>query len=231
MIDLQKMKTLSIICIFILSLAACNQQPKQTVSEPQTTTKDTLTTAQAQQLFGTCTTCHGKQAEGNIGMHAPALANQDAWYLEKQLSNFKNGIRGYDQRDTAGRSMATIASSFTDTAMITGVIKYIKTLPTIPVAANIPGNIKAGMSHYNMICGACHGQQAEGIESLHSPKLTGIEGWYLVHQLKNFRAGLRGSHPMDKNGAQMQSMAKTLQDEQAVKDVVSYILSLQQKEL
>lgn len=224
------MKIVPLFCL-LLFVAACNQKPNQSTTNKDISVADTITTAQAQQLFGTCTACHGKHAEGNSELHAPALVNQDAWYLEKQLSNFKNGIRGYDQRDTLGRSMATIAGSLTDTAMITGVIKYIKTLPSVPVSPTIQGDTKAGMSQYNMICGSCHGQQAEGIESLYAPKLTGIESWYLIQQLNNFRSGLRGSHPMDKHGSQMKSMATTLKDEQAVKDVVAYIQLLQQKEL
>lgn len=40
-----------------------------------------------------CVTCHGKLAEGKKGQNAPKLAGQYDWYIEKQLSDMKNGIR------------------------------------------------------------------------------------------------------------------------------------------
>jgi cytochrome c oxidase subunit 2 len=66
---------------------------------------------------------------------------------------------------------------------------------------------------------------------MNAPKLTGIDDWYLERQLLNYRNGIRGSHADDALGLQMQSMAKTLKDEQAVKDIVAYIQSLQEMAL
>jgi cytochrome c oxidase subunit II len=55
---------------------------------------------------------------------------------------------------------------------------------------------------------------------------VGLQEWYLVKQLIKFRTGLRGKEPQDKFGQQMASIAKTLPDEQSVKDVVAYIMTL-----
>jgi cytochrome c oxidase subunit II len=47
----------------------------------------------------------------------------------------------------------------------------------------------------------------------------------MVTQLKNFRAGVRGSHPQDLHGSQMALMAAILNDDRAINDVVAYINS------
>lgn len=75
-------------------------------------------------------------------------------------------------------------------------------------------------------CMACHGAKAEGNKALNAPKLTGLQGWYLERQLKNFKEGIRGAHPKDVYGAQMRPMAMTLADDKAIEDVVAYIESL-----
>ena len=42
-------------------------------------------------LYSTCAACHGAEAEGNPLLHAPKLAGQGEWYLQRQLTNFKHG--------------------------------------------------------------------------------------------------------------------------------------------
>ena len=52
---------------------------------------------------------------------------------------------------------------------------------------------------------------------------AGMSDWYLVTQLKNFRQGIRGTHPKDMFGPQMASMAAMLADDQAANDLVAYL--------
>lgn len=75
-------------------------------------------------------------------------------------------------------------------------------------------------------CGACHGANGEGMEALNAPRLQGQEEWYLIRQLQNFKAGIRGSNPKDTYGMQMAPMAQTLPTDQAMEDVAAYIKSL-----
>ncbi len=72
-------------------------------------------------------------------------------------------------------------------------------------------------------CAACHGASGEGNKALSAPSLSNQQSWYLERQLVGFRSGLRGSHPDDAFGAQMQAIAKTLPDDAAIKSVVAYI--------
>ena len=53
-----------------------------------------------------------------------------------------------------------------------------------------------------------------------------MSDWYLHRQLKNFQDGIRGAHPRDPNGLQMSLMADTLQNDQAIDDVIAYINTL-----
>ncbi len=50
--------------------------------------------------------------------------------------------------------------------------------------------------------------------------------WYLFRQIENFRAGIRGARPGDQGGALMRPMVLPLTDEQKIKDVIAYIMTL-----
>ena len=56
-----------------------------------------------------------------------------------------------------------------------------------------------------------------------APRLKGMSDWYMARQLKNFREGVRGTHPQDPNGAQMALIAAMLADDAAIGDVIAYI--------
>jgi len=76
------------------------------------------------------------------------------------------------------------------------------------------------------ICVTCHGENGQGNPSLNSPRLTGQGKWYLIRQIKNFKDGIRGTHSKDQYGAQMKPMVVSLTNEQAVRDVATYISTL-----
>jgi hypothetical protein len=65
---------------------------------------------------------------------------------------------------------------------------------------------------------------------MQSPPLAGQSDWYLVTQLDNFRAGVRGAAAEDTQGALMRASAMTLPDDGAVRDVVAYITTLSQSQ-
>ncbi len=87
------------------------------------------------------------------------------------------------------------------------------------------GDIENGSKLFT-VCSACHGKKGGGKAFIHAPRLAGQHDWYLYRQLQNFRADLRGSHPDDANGQLMNAIAKTLPDDQALRDVVGYIATL-----
>lgn len=175
--------------------------------------------------YTVCASCHGQNGEGNEAMNAPRLAGLQTWYVERQLNYYKQGIRGANELDSFGQQMAPMAGMLADDAAIRNVAAYIDSLDTMPGKASANGNIDKGAHHY-VSCGACHGAAAQGNYALSAPRLAGQSDWYLRRQLENFQQGIRGAHKSDSYGHQMVLMAKTLQDEQAVNDLLSYLNSL-----
>ncbi len=54
--------------------------------------------AAGQAAYAVCAACHGQQGEGNLAMNAPRLAGQEAWYVKRQLSAYRDGLRGTARR-------------------------------------------------------------------------------------------------------------------------------------
>jgi cytochrome c oxidase subunit 2 len=156
-------------------------------------------------------------------LHAPKLAGQGDWYLQRQLGYFKHGIRGSNDRDEFGKLMAPMASMLVDDAAIANVSAFIMSLPDTVAPTTVKGNASNGKTLYVSTCAACHGQSGQGVRLMQAPKLKGVNDWYLATQLKNFKQGSRGGHPMDEYGPQMALMASILKDEQAINDLVAYI--------
>ncbi len=182
-----------------------------------------VTAGQAQ--FAICSACHGAQGEGNALLNAPRLAGQSEWYLKRQLNNFKHGLRGSDSADSFGSQMAPMAATLPDEAAIDNVVAYIATLPAVATHTTITGDTSRGEKLFGT-CLSCHGAQGQGIWSMNAPRLNGLDDWYLVRQLGNYKQGVRGAHPADLYGKQMNLMTTVLRDEQSVRDVVSYINTL-----
>lgn len=63
-------------------------------------------------------------------------------------------------------------------------------------------------------CTVCHGVQLMGNEIIKAPRLSGMETWYVMQQLQNFKGGIRGPHRDDPYGYEMQPMAAALDDAQ-----------------
>lgn len=89
---------------------------------------DAASVARGKQLFQVCSACHGPDARGNPDTQAPKLAGQYPWYLERQLRNFRAGIRGVDSADTNGFMMRPMAEGLPDDQAVSDVVAYISTL-------------------------------------------------------------------------------------------------------
>lgn len=92
------------------------------------------------------------------------------------------------------------------------------------VDAFTPANPARGQAYYST-CTGCHGVVGEGRPEMHAPRLAGTDKAYLIRQLRNFRAGVRGKTD-DIYGYMMVGRANALPGDRAVRDVVSYIASL-----
>ncbi len=175
-----------------------------------------------------CTVCHGVQLKGNPLIEAPRISRMEAWYVERQLHAFKKGWRGRHERDLNGMEMRPMATSLSNDD-IEAVAAYVRSVDSERPAKTVQGNAAIGRAHYAS-CVECHGENGEGKEALGAPSLTGVNDWYLITQLKNFRDGTRGGSAGDNYGAQMRAAAQILTNDQAIFDVVSYVSTLPSKQ-
>ena len=175
--------------------------------------------------YTVCAACHGANGEGNPAMNSPKIAGQEDWYLKRQLELFKAGGRG-GAGDTYGAQMRPMAMMLATEEAIDNVVAYIGTMEPAPSPVTVDGDAARGKSLF-VVCGACHGANGEGNVAMNGPALAGQSDWYLVRQIQNYKNGVRGKSPHDLYGRQMAPMANTLGDDQAIRDVVAYLNSLQ----
>ncbi|MCP8899092.1 PVC-type heme-binding CxxCH protein [Gilvimarinus xylanilyticus] len=190
-------------------------------------------TSWGETLYGQhCAGCHGGNAVGDPAQAAPPLAGIENWYAQTQLQKFHAGVRGTHFRDPNGISMRAalefLKAEPQPNSPISSLARYLESLERDEQPATIEGNPAQGALHYTA-CAACHGVQGQGNRELGAPALAGQADWYLLTQLRNYRSGARGGDPRDPVGQQMASFAKMLPDEQALKDVVSYIRTLERQ--
>lgn len=178
-----------------------------------------------QATFAVCAACHGADGEGNQALNAPKTAGGEDWYLKRQIHAFKHGLRGASDKDVYGMQMAPFATILADDATINNLVAYLEGLPDNPVQKTVTGDIAKGKILYAN-CGACHGMDGKGLWSQNAPRLAGVNDWYLVRQLQNFKQGIRGGQPGDGHGKQMILMSVMLPTEQDMNDVVAYINTL-----
>ena len=185
--------------------------------------------ANGAELFELCAQCHGAEGHGNRVFLAPAIAGLAPWYIEMQLAEFQNGLRGLHFDDIAGMRMRPMSLTLRGETDVADVVAYAASLPKADPQSTVEGNVEAGKALY-VLCAACHGPTGDGIEPMKAPSLNHIDDWYLVEQLQKFKAGVRGTRPGDPYGVLMgpsSPMALTLTTDQSVRDVVAYIMTLE----
>ena len=212
--------------VFVASLKSSS------ISKPVTVAASTaVTNVQApvsEPLYAPCASCHGSEGEGNQKLGAPRLAGQHAWYLERQLRNWRDGIRGTHSEDLYGIQMRPMAMTLVKDSDLKKVVSFIGTFRGEPSKSTIQGNIDSGKTSY-ATCIACHGEQGEGNKALNSPKIAGLQDWYIARQIHSFKKGIRGSHEKDVYGMQMRPMAMTLADDESINNVALYVSTFKEK--
>jgi len=79
-------------------------------------------------LYVSCGACHGADGKGNWATGAPRLTGINDWYLQRQLSNFRAGVRGTHPDDGLGKQMAIVSDMLTSEQAINDVVAYINSL-------------------------------------------------------------------------------------------------------
>ncbi len=173
-----------------------------------------------------CTVCHGTAFQGNRPLDSPNLSILAPWYIEAQLMNFKNMIRGGLDTDNHVREMQQMVIGLDEDA-IREVSVFIGSIRATSASATIFGDTARGAKLYQS-CGACHGAGGLGNEAFGAPRLAGQHDWYLERQLNGYRNGSRGAAEGDLHGAQMRASISMLKDEESIRDVLVYINTLNQ---
>lgn len=188
--------------------------------------------ANGKELFELCQQCHGVEGHGNSLFLAPAIAGFDQWYVEMQLGEFKQGLRGLHFDDIGGMRMRPMSLTLRTDQDLKDVSAWVASLPKADPQPTLEGgDPEVGKALYTL-CAACHGPTGDGIEPMKAPALNHVDDWYLVTQLEKFKTGVRGTRPGDPYGVLMgpsSPMAVTLKTDQSVQDVVAYIMTLEKK--
>jgi cytochrome c553 len=182
--------------------------------------------ARGAELFQLCAQCHGAAGDGKPATLAPSIAGLSQWYVDRQLHGFRAGHRGQHFDDIGGMRMRPMARWLPGEDDIAAVSAYVAALPAAKPAPVLSGGDAARGAQLFAPCTACHGAEGKGNQQLNAPPIDHASDWYLLTQLKNFKAGVRGAKPGDTTGALMRPMAALLPDEQAMKDVVAHIMTL-----
>jgi cytochrome c oxidase subunit 2 len=178
------------------------------------------------ELYSLCARCHGAEGAGNALYLAPSIAGQGRWYLEKQLHNFKDGVRARHFDDIGGMRMRPMAKWLKTDSDVSSVAIYVASLPLVRPEPILAGGDPARGAALYATCAGCHGQNGDGVEAVGGPSLSHTSDWYQLTQIRNFQRGIRGSDARDVGGAAMRGMSMLLADEQAIKDVLAHIATL-----
>lgn len=182
--------------------------------------------ARGRQAYAMCATCHGIQGEGQAAVDAPALGGQLPSYIERQLKDYRAGLRGAHPDDVPGNRMRMLARSIPDEALMADLAAHIASLPSAPSDRSVKGNVTSGRTLYRTHCAACHGTQGEGKVLLNAPRVAGLGDQYTVSQLRHYKLDQRAA-PANALGQQMTQLTRTtLKDERAMRDVVAYLSTL-----
>lgn len=194
--------------------------PALVVSSSRAATVTPADPMHAQQIVTqVCAACHA--ADGNSVLPAnPKLASQIPEYLEKQLREYKSGVR-------KNPVMASMVAGLSDADM-KALATYFSTKTAQPGAGKIPEAATLGKKLYQAgnaekgvpACAACHNPKGLGIAK-QFPRLSGQHADYTLAQLKSFRSAERSN---DVNKV-MQTIALKMTDSE-MQAVAEYVAGL-----
>ncbi|MBI3148230.1 MAG: cytochrome c4 [Betaproteobacteria bacterium] len=169
--------------------------------------------AKAQQLAATvCAACHGATGQSPLAAN-PHLAAQQAEYITRQLTHFKNGVR-------TNPIMLGMASML-EPADMKAIGQFYALQAASPAGTKDAKRAALGQNLFRYgntangvpACTACHAPTGAGMPAQY-PRLAGQFFEYTVAQLKAFRSGERGKNDKDVNGKMMSAIATRMSEEE-----------------
>jgi cytochrome c553 len=151
----------------------------------------------------TCVACHGEDGNSASNLY-PKIAGQHPSYLEKQLTQFKNGERS----DPIMLGMVAALSEQDIKDLAAYYASQTATPETVSPEVAVAGrNLYMGGDKDRGIpaCTACHGPRGNGLELAKFPKISNQHPAYIKAQLEKFRSKARENDP---NGMMVDVAAK-----------------------
>ena len=162
-----------------------------------------------------CQGCHGE--DGNSPTpDFPKLAGQYAVYIQKQIKDFKSGLR----KDPV---MTDMAATITDPQDLLDISAYFASQKQMQGASPVVNQRGKARFMDGNGCAECHGVYGKGLapNNPSAPVIGGQHKEYLVKQLKDFKSGAR----KNESSGIMAMYAKALSDAET-EDVASYASGL-----
>jgi cytochrome c553 len=186
----------------------------------------TMADNSVQQVINSCNHCHsdGHNAMTHLSV-APVLDGMPDWYIEKQMENFRTGkrfSRGNDANEinTAHQSQALNEDTLSLVADYYDELELRFAQSTVR-PSSLTGQSEQGAALFEDRCANCHTSMI-GRFLTDSPKITHLEGDYLVKQLEAFKNGERQFFDENKHQRKMVERIKKLSTQDLL-DIVSYI--------
>lgn len=108
-----------------------------------------------------------------------------------------------------------------ETRILIGAALLLAVLP-LPASSQ---DLARGEQLYGL-CTQCHGEAGEGNPMALAPSIAGLGEWYVAAQLRNFKNGLRGTHPDDVGGLRMYPMSLSIATDEDIAALAAYVASL-----
>ena len=142
-------------------------------------------------LAYTCLGCHGIEGYRNAypSFRVPKLGGQKATYLEVALKGYRAGTREHPTMQ--GQAMSLSDQEIQDVAA------YLSSINDDAVAA---GGTQGASFDKAAACAACHGQNGISVNAMW-PTLAGQHEDYLVHAIRQYKAGTRKDPVMSAQAA------------------------------
>ncbi|MCM8529403.1 MAG: c-type cytochrome [Lentisphaeraceae bacterium] len=169
-----------------------------------------------------CKECHGDNGAGGKDFgQAPNITILDEYYFRKQFTLIR-------EKKRKGPGTVLMNKYLDETAKLSpeeleaAIVYALELPPAKPNHKNDFGDATKGAVRY-ALCAACHGPGGRGNinPGLPAPRIAGQSDFYVFEQLKGFKEGHRdGDTP---SAIQMKGMAKTLENDEAIKNIAAYI--------
>jgi uncharacterized protein len=174
-----------------------------------------------------CKACHGDNGAGGKDFgQGPNLTILKPEYAKAQ---FKAILDGKRKGPGTVNMLKTLKDSKLSEKEIQAAMEYAIKLPKAKSNHKNIGDAKIGKTKF-LLCATCHGQKGEGYvnPAIPAPRIAGQADFYIVDQIKSFKAGHRGNDTP--GGMQMKAMSGMLVTENDMKNVAAYLKSLGEQE-